>query len=237
MRSSVTLRLVGEVAEIARGSHSRKSFRTAVTPLLARTLGFDCAVWTFAIQPDWSDDSAFAWHFPIETVKLARSRKTVIGEIAAAARQALEKGAIVNLGTTARTRQKSALFNEIFWPAGLFSHVGLAFDIESRQTLLSIARASGPGFGQSDADAFNDVAPVLALSESLCARRERGALSSALTPRERDIAELVERGLTNAEIAKVLGISKNTVRNRLAAAFERTGSSNRAELVARLHSE
>jgi DNA-binding NarL/FixJ family response regulator len=54
----------------------------------------------------------------------------------------------------------------------------------------------------------------------------------ALTQRQRAIADLVCRGLTNPEIASVLGISRNTVRNQLAVTFRRLGVSTRAELVA-----
>ena len=45
----------------------------------------------------------------------------------------------------------------------------------------------------------------------------------ALTPRQREVAELVAKGLSNAEIAAKLGITKATVRWELRAIHRRTG--------------
>jgi DNA-binding CsgD family transcriptional regulator len=55
---------------------------------------------------------------------------------------------------------------------------------------------------------------------------------SLLTPRQREIAHLVARGLTTREIAVLLGSSPNTVRNQLSALFRVTHTSTRAELAA-----
>jgi DNA-binding CsgD family transcriptional regulator len=52
-----------------------------------------------------------------------------------------------------------------------------------------------------------------------------------LSPRELDVARLVARGLTNAEIGKVLGISRATVATHLQRAYERLGFGSRAELA------
>jgi DNA-binding CsgD family transcriptional regulator len=53
----------------------------------------------------------------------------------------------------------------------------------------------------------------------------------ALTPRERQIAGQVARGLRNRDIAAFLGTSANTVRNQLASIFEKLELSSRAELA------
>jgi DNA-binding NarL/FixJ family response regulator len=52
-----------------------------------------------------------------------------------------------------------------------------------------------------------------------------------LTACEAKVIGLLERGLTNREIAALLVLSVNTVRNRVASAFKRAGASRRAELV------
>ncbi len=51
----------------------------------------------------------------------------------------------------------------------------------------------------------------------------------ALSPRRFEVLELVARGLTNPEIASVLGISANTVKAHLASILEVLDVSNRTE--------
>jgi DNA-binding CsgD family transcriptional regulator len=53
-----------------------------------------------------------------------------------------------------------------------------------------------------------------------------------LSPRQREILDLVAEGRTSKEIAVALGISESTVNWHLANAFERLGASSRAEAVA-----
>ena len=52
-----------------------------------------------------------------------------------------------------------------------------------------------------------------------------------VTPHEQRVVHLVERGLTNPEIAGVLGVSRHTIRNQLASVFSKLQVSRRAELV------
>lgn len=75
-----------------------------------------------------------------------------------------------------------------------------------------------------------------AVDPGLCAppapllRRGRRATPS-LTPAERHVVDYVCLGYTNPEIAAALGISVNTVRNRLVLVFRKLGATTRAELV------
>jgi DNA-binding CsgD family transcriptional regulator len=57
-------------------------------------------------------------------------------------------------------------------------------------------------------------------------------MASQLSPRQREILDLVAEGRTSKEIAAALGISESTVNWHLANAFERLGASSRAEAVA-----
>lgn len=68
-----------------------------------------------------------------------------------------------------------------------------------------------------------------AFAGELPVRPARGA--EYLTPRECDVARLVSDGLSNSDVAKELGISINTVKNYLFSVFDKTGVSNRAELM------
>jgi DNA-binding CsgD family transcriptional regulator len=53
-----------------------------------------------------------------------------------------------------------------------------------------------------------------------------------LTARERELVALVERGLTNVEIARRLGLGRPTVARILTSAMTKLGASSRAQLAA-----
>jgi DNA-binding CsgD family transcriptional regulator len=67
--------------------------------------------------------------------------------------------------------------------------------------------------------------------ESASNRLEQWGPEWGLTKREQDAARLVARGFRNAEIASLLRISPNTVRNHIVSAFRKADVSTRAELV------
>jgi DNA-binding NarL/FixJ family response regulator len=58
-----------------------------------------------------------------------------------------------------------------------------------------------------------------------------------LSPREREITELIARGLGTADIAAELHLSVYTVRDYVKAVFDKVGASSRGELVAKLFAE
>jgi DNA-binding NarL/FixJ family response regulator len=66
----------------------------------------------------------------------------------------------------------------------------------------------------------------------------RGEISSdaSLTPREIEIAQLIERGLMNKEIASRLGIELPTVKNHVHRILEKLGARRRADAAAHIRS-
>ncbi len=58
----------------------------------------------------------------------------------------------------------------------------------------------------------------------------------SLTPAERDVADLIARGLTNPEIAARLGVSAGTVKDHVSSALRKLGVRTRAELAAAVSS-
>ncbi|WP_442856267.1 response regulator transcription factor [Fischerella sp. NIES-3754] len=93
----------------------------------------------------------------------------------------------------------------------------------------------------SGTSAFNsqDLMRLSALCSHICAKlaflRAKQELYQVpcLTHRELQIAYLVAKGLTNAEIATELWISQNTVKQTLKRIFRKLNVSTRAEMVAR----
>lgn len=57
-----------------------------------------------------------------------------------------------------------------------------------------------------------------------------------LTPKEKQVAEWVAKGLTNKEVARSLAITERTVKAHLAAIFDKLNVRDRIQLALRLHS-
>jgi LuxR family maltose regulon positive regulatory protein len=54
-----------------------------------------------------------------------------------------------------------------------------------------------------------------------------------LSPREKEICEMVAKGQTDKQIARRLGITEDTVNTHLRFAFEKLESTNRTQAVVR----
>ena len=59
------------------------------------------------------------------------------------------------------------------------------------------------------------------------------AIYEALTPRERDVLELLAEGLSNRAIAATLAISEHTVKFHVSSIFAKLGAENRTAAVRR----
>ncbi len=66
----------------------------------------------------------------------------------------------------------------------------------------------------------------------LIAHTEGNDAETHLSPREREVLQLVAHGFENKQIAVELGISEATVKTYLRGIFERLGATSRAEAVA-----
>jgi DNA-binding NarL/FixJ family response regulator len=58
---------------------------------------------------------------------------------------------------------------------------------------------------------------------------------TALTPREHDVALVIARGLSNAEIAKYLGLSESTVKVHIARIMAKLDAANRTQVAILVH--
>jgi DNA-binding NarL/FixJ family response regulator len=57
------------------------------------------------------------------------------------------------------------------------------------------------------------------------------AALAALTARETQILDAIARGLTNTQIAELLGIVQKTVRNHVTSVFAKLGAAHRAQAI------
>jgi two-component system nitrate/nitrite response regulator NarP len=98
-----------------------------------------------------------------------------------------------------------------------------------------VLKTSDPALLLQSLDAVRDgqrwVDPEVAVR--IRAVKERAATGPSLTPRERDLVELVRRGMRNREIAEELGVTEGTVKVYLHALFDKLAVDNRTELAMR----
>jgi DNA-binding CsgD family transcriptional regulator len=89
-------------------------------------------------------------------------------------------------------------------------------------------------FSERDRAVLDVLRPHLAQFRANAVRRRRagGSLAGRLTPREREIIDLVAKGHQNSEIAAILWISTETVRKHLENAYEKLGVHTRTAAVA-----
>jgi predicted ATPase/DNA-binding SARP family transcriptional activator/DNA-binding CsgD family transcriptional regulator len=117
-----------------------------------------------------------------------------------------------------------------------------AFDYEGRvsaaRTMLGDEGAWEEAFAQGRAMSTEE-AVEYALSEHitpspeslLAGRRTDVPLTDRLTPREREVAELVARGLTNRQIASDLYLSERTIENHVSKILRKLGLASRAQVA------
>ncbi|QXH33584.1 helix-turn-helix transcriptional regulator [Pseudomonas muyukensis] len=93
-----------------------------------------------------------------------------------------------------------------------------------------------PDLGQFQADELERLLPLHGLMQlALASQAPARCVSPELTPRERQIAELLRQGCSNKLIARALGLGLPTVKTHLINLFRKLGVSNRTELVAQLY--
>lgn len=119
-------------------------------------------------------------------------------------------------------------------PSGLFHELGVNLpDSRGRSLRLHCWRSPGRDFSERDRFLLSLLRPHIAAAYR-AAERQRQPIQ--LTPRQLELLAQVRRGLTNRQVARVMGLSEGTVRRHLENIYERLGVSSRTEAVARLAS-
>lgn len=133
-----------------------------------------------------------------------------------------------------RERRHDPMYADYCRPAGIEHEilVCLRAGAPQRTVRLMFWRGSGPDFSERDLAVLTLLRPHLQAAYDAAERRRRG--TAPITRRQRQIMEHVAGGLTNAQVARRLGLSEATVRKHLENVFARLGVTSRTAAVARL---
>jgi DNA-binding CsgD family transcriptional regulator len=222
----------GAIVELARCSGSVGAFQQALLTALMRHVGAE--VGAFGIDRIGSPATRGFRADVVSDWGPARARHAAeLGPVLSAART----GAAIDAEVLGERRVRSTrYFAEIVRPHG------------GRETLcalpawgavavgcLWLGRCGGPGrFRRRDVAAVDALLPAIAMASIAMAAKVVGPpAATALSPREREIVDLLRLGLRSREIAGALGTSANTVRNQIWRLMARLGAGTRAELIAR----
>lgn len=141
------------------------------------------------------------------------------------------------------------IFREYFRPAGI-DHVidlGLPTALRRHRSFILFRRTEEGDFSQRDRAVLEMLRPHLYRLEAQAALRRRlsetlrtqdgdgeSKAYAELTPREREVVELVAEGKTNAQIAAQLWVAPSTVKKHLEHVYEKLGVGRRTAAAATL---
>lgn len=234
-------RVNATIAELALASTSLGDFERELLLRLQPVFGFDtaCMIWSGF---DGAIRHVTALHY--DEAQLRRDFPRFMGELTELEMaQITGPEVVLDLEVVAPARRdRLAVYRELLRPNGVSSFVTNVWYAPSGCLGFHFGRVGqARPFGEGDLALLGAIAPSMKLAQSLLASqslarggapRDAWADAWALSARERDVVHLVARGLRNAEIAELLRVSPNTVRNHLAAVFRKADVTSRAELVA-----
>jgi DNA-binding CsgD family transcriptional regulator len=239
---SVVDRDAGVVSEIALSASTLADFEQRFFEYLRPIVGFDavCSVWS------GSDGAVRTVTAPeYGEARMREDFPAYMGELSP--RELLGFAApqpAVDLDVVSRARrERLAVYRELLTPLDVSVFVTNVWHCRFGVFGFHFARMGATRrFRGSELGRLEQVLPSMKLAQALLAsdalsvdsgasRLDRWSPEWGLTKREQDAARLVARGFRNAEIASMLRISPNTVRNHIASAFRKADVSTRAELV------
>ena len=102
---------------------------------------------------------------------------------------------------------------------------------ERKRTEVELITAIEAAMQDSTWLSRNIMDKLAALRSSQAPPAGRRQPMAELTPREREVIELIARGKSDAAIAQSLSLSRNTVRNHVARLYAKIGAHNRGEAI------
>ena len=230
---------LGTIAEMALGAHDLREFEAGWLDYLKPSIGFEtaCSVWSESsgavrdVTSSGYDEGELRRRFPSYMSELSPQELARFSAVTPA----------VDLDVVSSTRrQRLVVYRELLSPHGIKSFVTNVWRVPWGVFGFHLARTGGRSFGERETRRLQLLAPCIKLGQGLfakqpisstCLEAEWWACDWSLSSREREVARLVMRGFSNPEIAILLRVSTNTVRNHLVNVFHKADVSNRTELV------
>ena len=238
----------GVVSEMALSARSLAEFEQGFFAYLRPIVGFDavCSVWSGsdgavrAVTAPEYGEARMREEFPRYMSELSP------GELLGFA---AEQPAVDLDVVSRRRREHLSVYRELLTPLRVSVFVTNVWHSRFGVFGFHFARTGiARRFRDSELRRLERILPTMKLAQALLASdadagepvpgaRDRWTAEWCLSPREQEVARLVARGFRNAEIASILRLSSNTVRNYIVSVFRKADVSNRAELVFAMSSE
>jgi DNA-binding CsgD family transcriptional regulator len=148
--------------------------------------------------------------------------------------------AVIKIGDfySARQWHSTGMYTDLYRPQGVEHDLMLTLPPApgtprgpGRTVRLFLFRGPGPDFSEADRALLTLLRPHL--HEAYLDAERRRHPQPQLTPRHRELLDLLAAGLTNGAIARQLGLSEGTVRTHLENLYRRLEVSSRTEAVTR----
>jgi DNA-binding CsgD family transcriptional regulator len=233
------------LADDARNAADLESFRLSVLCRLERVIGADSAAVIPVPSPLGHGDDRGVSSSGVDQGLFAaflRNRKRYYVSLQRAFRaMASGGGLVVDDDVYSRCeRDRLDVYVETIIPAGINSILASVISFRGRATALVCLNrhARGARFRSRDVERMRCILPILGMADAAADAAMEGRVAAAvsdelraLSPREREVARLIESGLQNKEIAAFLGTCPETVKKQTIAIYRKLGVSGRIELV------
>jgi DNA-binding CsgD family transcriptional regulator len=228
--------LYPKLAELALHAAEQRAFRHAWLKELASVVGFDGAAIFSSL-----DGKSFATHvYNGDEQWLQRDLTIYLAEFNPSELSAAMKGRSVQDHEVfpVGRREQLRIYTEYCAAHCTVSSALKVWIRDGQLFFVSLSRSRGMrAFSADDLQRMDAVFPMLELGEALHARTpstrswEAALRNMGVSAAESTVVCLAQRGLTNPEIAAVVGTRPSTVRNQLSSAYRKLGVANRTALA------
>lgn len=223
-----------ELVDMAQAQPSFDEFGEHVLEVLERVVGFD----TGLLVRCYGESRLLSRNVDSEQLHYAHlGHELATTRYAADLRPAIVRsyqqgGCLTGEAYSRSQLENTRLWSEVLRPSRVRSSIHLCARWRGEMLLqFHLSRHGAQHYGLADLDRALRILPTIEICH---ASLPRASPAEALSPSEREVALHVTRGLTNPQIAKVLGKSVSTVRNQIVRIFDKLKVASRAELAARM---